>query len=174
MATHTPPLPEHHTPPPNPHRGETKPSALVRRTQTAAIRSAHPSAPPTAATWTPWAPTQKEADARLKTEIDSALAELNALQQQADHVLDTAYTLADTRAAQLQASAYAAFKRLNDQAEATWAGIVTPALAAYNDQLQAAHQRYTAALDSAEAAHSQMLADAARAKSLGSTMTGVA
>lgn len=174
MATTPPHHPEHHTPPPNPHRGEVPPSKLVRRTQQAAIRAAHPGAPPTAATWTPWAPTQKEADARLKTEIDAALSELTALTKEADHILDTAYTLADTRAAQLQAAAWAAHKRFMDQAEATWTGIVTPALAAYNDQLQRAQEHYTQALDAAESAHSAALANASRAQNLGNGMTGVA
>lgn len=174
MAVTPSPHPEHHTPPPNPHRGEHAPSKTVRRTQTAAIRAAHPGAPPTAATWAPWAVTQKEADARLKTELDAALAELTGLVKEADHILDTTYTLADQRAAHLQAQAWAAFKRFMDAAQATWDGLVTPALAAYDDRLQRAHERYAVALDNAESAHRQLLADIARAKSDGGTITGAA
>jgi ElaB/YqjD/DUF883 family membrane-anchored ribosome-binding protein len=174
MTTRPVPKPEHHTPPPNPHAGQHKPSATVRRTQTAAIRAAHPGSPPTHATWTPWAPTQREADARLKTEIDSALAELTALVKEADHILDSTYTLADQRAAKLQAEAWAAFKRFMDAAEKTWDGLVTPALAAYDDRLQRAHERYATALGQAESTHRQLLADAQRAQADGRTISGVA
>lgn len=167
MATSIPPLP-------NPHRGEVHPSKLVRRTQTAAIRAAHPGSPPTAATWQPWAQVQKEADARLKTELDAALAELHAQAAEAAAILDTAYTTADSRSATLQAAAWAAFHRYQDLAEQTWTGIITPALAAYADRLQRAHEHYSQALDQAEAAHRTVLADAARAKSDAGGMSGVA
>lgn len=174
MATHPVPHPEHHTPPPNPHHTQVPPSHTVRRTQQAAIRAAHPGAPPTAATWAPWIPTQKEADARLKTEVDAALAELNALQKEADHILDTAYTLADTRAAQLQAAAWASFNRLMDLAQKTWEGIVTPALAAHQDTIGRAHDHYSAALSNAESTHRQLLADANRAKTDAGQISGAA
>jgi hypothetical protein len=174
MATHPVPHPEHHTPPPNPHRGEHKPSATVRRTATAAIRAAHPGAPPTKATWTPWAPTRKEADARLKTEVDAATAELTALVKEADRILDTSYTLADQQAAHLQAQAWAAWKRFMDSADKTWHGIIDPALSAYDDQLQKAHERFSTALGQAEATHRQLLADAQRAENAGHSITGVA
>ncbi len=174
MATHPAQHPEHHTPPPNPHHTQVPPSHTVRRTQQAAIRAAHPGTPPHTANWTPWAPTQKEADSRLKTEIETALSELNALQKEADHILDTAYTLADQRAAQLQAAAWAQFQRFMDMAEKTWTGIVTPALARHADAIGRAHDHYVTALNEAEATHRQMLADADRAKSDGAKISGVA
>lgn len=174
MATHPPVHPEHHTPPPNPHRGEVKPSALVRRTQTAAIRSAHPGSPPTAATWTPWAPLQKEADARLKTELDAALAELNARANDAAQILDRATTLADRQSEQLQAQAYALFKRYSDMADKAWESIMGPALAAYDDRITQARSRYDQLLNQAESIHSAMVSDAARASNDGTGMTGVA
>lgn len=174
MAITRPPVPEHHPTPPNPHRGEVHPSALVRRTQTAAIRSAHPGSPPTAATWAPWAPLQKEADARLKTELDVALAELNARAADAAQILDRATTLADQRAEALQAQAYALFKRYNDMADKSWADIMGPALAAYDDRISQARSRYDQLLNHAESTHSAMVSDAARASNLGSGITGVA
>jgi hypothetical protein len=61
-----------------------------------------------------------------------------------------------------------------DAAEKTWDGLVTPALAAYDDRLQRAHERYATALGQAESTHRQLLADAQRAQADGRTISGVA
>jgi hypothetical protein len=110
--------------------------------------------------WQPWETTQAKGLSRLKTEIQQSLAEFNRIAGPAGRLLDTARSIADAQAAQLEDAAWAAFNTYMAAAAAVRAGVMGPAVHAYSERLKVAHDQLVNELGPIQSAYARTAADA--------------
>lgn len=164
MATHpvhhpvkVEPKPPIRTTPPAPH--PTAQAATVT-----AIRQGVTSPAPQASVYAPWDQLLAKAESRLKVEITAALNQLVHDTGQAGQLLDTTSATATEAAARLEALAWDTWHKFMGQADAIRNGLTDTAVAAYSGAIDAAHQRYQAAVKEATTVYSTLLADAQSAQ----------
>lgn len=119
---------------------------------TAALPSPVP-ATAAAPVWQPWTETHAQAQSKLKTQINTALASFNRDMSDAQRLLDTAESIAQQQVKQLEAAAWAAWHKYMTEANAVHDAVMTPALAAYQTAIEQAHQRANTLIFRAQGAY---------------------
>lgn len=140
------------------------PGPVTRRQHVIATRTTSTGPAPHPSVYQPWAQLLTQGDIRLKKEITDALRKLEAETAEADQLLDRAYSMAAEAAGALEAAAWAAWGKWMAAADDTRSGIVTPAVARYDEAVAGATARYNAALADARKTYDTIVADADKAK----------
>lgn len=131
-----------------------------------ATRTAATSPAPHPTVYAPWSTLLAQADARLKTEINAALRDLEQATATAGQILDSMSAYASESAARLEATAWDTWTKYMDAADATRNAILARATAAYDQAIALAHGQYDAALGDAEKTYQTIANDANAAKSV--------
>jgi hypothetical protein len=116
--------------------------------------------------WQPWAKLIKEAEQRMRTEVDAALREYEAALGAAGQVLDLADTIAREAEERTARAAWEALTRQLDAAADAAAAILGPARGAYEREVGRASDDYQAAIGVARRAFERAIADAQAAEQL--------
>lgn len=109
----------------------------------------------TAPVWQPWTEVHAQAQSRLKTQINTASVQFNRDMAAAQRLLDTAESIAQEQVKQLEAAAWAAWHKYQQEANAIHEAVMNPALAAYQNAVEQAHGRANTLIYRAQAAYDQ-------------------
>lgn len=108
----------------------------------------------------PWVLVLQNAQSRLKTDVQAALRTYNRQTADAGRLLDTARAIASVQSKQLETAAWEAWHRMMAEAAAVTEAIMTPALTAYKNAMDGAHDQLRKDLTPVEERYKQVAADA--------------
>lgn len=163
MTTHKPPHVEHK---PVPHlidKGHIPTHPVVLKEVVTTTMATTVAANPHPSVFQPWTQLAAQAEAEFKGVMAAALRVYQAEFTAAGKILETAQAMSAEQAGTLQAAAWAAWNRYMEQADATAAAIMGPALAGYDRAIAAASDAYQKALTDAEKTYKAVMADVNRA-----------
>lgn len=143
------------------------PSGLAPRTIPTPSSATSPAAPSEpvpagaeAPVYQPWVAVLENAQSRLKTDVQTLLRVYNRDIGAAGRLLDTARAIADQQSKQLETAAWEAWHRIMAEAAAVHNAIMEPALTAYKNAMDGAHDRLRKDLTPVDERYKQVASDA--------------
>jgi hypothetical protein len=103
--------------------------------------------------WQPWVETHAKAQSALKTQINVANIAFNRDMADAQRLLDAAESIATHQTRELEAAAWAAWHKYMQEANAIHDAVMKPALTAYEQAVEQAHERANTLIYRAQAAY---------------------
>lgn len=138
--------------------------ALIAQRKLGVSGEGHP------AIWRPWETLVKEAEARMRVELNEALRQLESDTAKAGQIIDVAAALADQASKQLAQSAWHEWRRLMTLAGDAAEAVLEPARQAYDNETERAGREFDVAVTSAKRAYERAIRDADQAKTLAEQM----